>query len=95
MYAPLLALIAISVGAWFPQVSLRAGQRHFPTWPILAGLVVFGSYLLYRYKWSMNSMEVLTVLILFSAYLFYRTEPRRKISSGGESGQPHPVHPSA
>lgn len=78
MYAPLLALTAISVGGWIPCVNPRAGQRSLPTWPILAGLVVFVSFLLYRYKWSMNSKEVLAVLILTSSVLAVADQYQRR-----------------
>lgn len=78
MYAPLLALIAISAGGWIPRVSLRADRPSLPTWPILAGLVVLVSYLLYHYKWSMNSSEVLTVLILTSSVLVVADQYQRR-----------------
>ena len=64
MYAPLVVFIAMSLGRWCPRVLLGRGGRETPTWPFLAGLVVFACFLLYRYKWSMSSRVVLPVLIV-------------------------------
>lgn len=64
MYAPLLALIAINLASWIPRIKIPGGQRGFPTWPILAVLVLVASFLLYHYKWSMSSVKVLSTLIL-------------------------------
>ena len=64
MYAPMLALIAINLGGWIPRIKIRSGERGFPTWPILAALVLVASFLLYYYKWSMSSVKVLSTLIL-------------------------------
>ena len=64
MYAPLLALIAINLAGWMPRVKIRGGGGGFPTWPILAALVLIASFLLYYYKWSMSSVKVLSTLIL-------------------------------
>ena len=64
MYAPLLALIAINLAGWIPRIKIPGGQRGFPTWPILAALVLVASFLLYYYKWSMSSVKVLSTLIL-------------------------------
>lgn len=64
MYAPMLALIAINLAGWIPRIKIPGGQRGFPTWPILAALVLVASFLLYYYKWSMSSVKVLSNLIL-------------------------------
>jgi len=64
MYAPLLALIAINLAGWMPRIKIRGGEGGFPTWPILAVLVLVASFLLYYYKWSMSSVKVLSNLIL-------------------------------
>ena len=64
MYAPLLALIAVNLGRWYPRVQAGRVCRNVPSWPLLTGLVVLASFLLYRYKWSMSSRLVLPVLIL-------------------------------
>jgi hypothetical protein len=64
MYAPLLALIAVNLGRWYPRVQAGRVCRSVPSWPLLTGLVVLASFLLYHYKWSMSSGVVLPVLIL-------------------------------
>ena len=82
MYAPLLALIAINLGGWVPRVKIRDAQEGLPTWPILAGLVLAASFLLYQYKWSMSSAKVLPTLILTVAILSVgdQFQRRRKLS---------------
>ena len=63
MYAPLLSLIAVSISRRIPR--LNFGRRHLnlPTWPILVALVALASSLLFVYKWSMSSRNVLGTLI--------------------------------
>ena len=69
MYVPLLACLAMHLGRW---ACAARGQWEFPAapiWPVLTGLVVVTSYLLYRYKWSMSASVVLTTLILLVGLL--------------------------
>jgi len=63
MFAPLLGLIAINLGRWFPVLRIN-GRPAIPTWPLLAGLVVVADGLLYRFKWSISAANLLTALIL-------------------------------
>ncbi len=81
MYAPLLAGIAINLGRWIPVVKTPGRPEGFPTWPILTGLVLIASFLLYQYKWSMSSGVVLPTLILTVAAfaLLDRFRPRNKL----------------
>jgi hypothetical protein len=65
MYAPLLAVIAVSIGRWIPRLSL---PLNLPTWPILVALVALASSLLFIYKWSMSSLNVLGTLIATVAF---------------------------
>ena len=67
MYAPLLACFAMHLGRWACAARSRWGFPGARIWPVLTGLVVVTSYLLYRYKWSMSSRVVLTTLILLVA----------------------------
>ena len=63
MYAPLLALIAVSIGRWIPCLPPGRHRRSLPTWPIWIALVVVASVLLFLYKSSMSSLNVLSTLI--------------------------------
>ena len=64
MYPPMLVIIAVSVGRRWPDCDwLRSGSRR-PTWPLAAVVVAGASWLLFRYKWSMSSLAVLSTLIL-------------------------------
>ena len=62
MYAPLLVFIALNVGRWNPRMSFGE-HRRLPTWPVLGGLAVGGTSILYEYKWSMSARTVLCTLI--------------------------------
>ncbi len=68
MYAPLLTLIALNVGLWVPRLNFGRRRFNLPTWPILIALVVIVSSLLFLYKWSMSSKNVLSVLIATVAF---------------------------
>lgn len=67
MYAPLLACIAINLGRyapWFPSIRTMSNpSTQVPTWPPLVAGVIVISYLLYHYKWSMSSGQVLPLHI--------------------------------
>ena len=67
MYAPLLACIAINLGRyapWFPSIRTTSNpSTRVPTWPLLVAGVIVISYLLYHYKWSMSSGQVLPLHI--------------------------------
>ena len=58
MYSPLVALIALNIGKWRPEIKPRR------TWPLLCALALTVSALLFVYKWSMSSSVVLPGLIL-------------------------------
>jgi hypothetical protein len=61
MYPPLLVMLAAGVGRWVPV--LGVGLRRLPTWPWLMAGVILTSGLLYYFKWSMSSAQVLLWLI--------------------------------
>jgi len=63
MFAPLLGLIAIHLGRWFPRLRSH-GRSAIASWPLLAALVVIACGLLYRFKWSYSAANLLTALIL-------------------------------
>jgi hypothetical protein len=64
MYSPLTVFIAINVGRWIPCLKTEGRGGSLPTWPILVGLVLVASFLLYEYKWSIRSGVVMRNLIL-------------------------------
>jgi len=76
MYAPLVVIIAVSLGRGFPVNPMGRGSRGIPSWPLLTGLVVFSCLLLYRYKWSMSSWVVLPILIGLVTALAVRDQLR-------------------
>ena len=78
MYAPILALIAINLGGWMPRVKLRGRSNAFPTWRILAVMVLVTSFLLYEYKWSMSSSKVLPTFILTISILAVADQFQRR-----------------
>ena len=82
MYSPLLVFIAINLGRWIPWVKTRGRPECYPTWPILTGLILVASFLLYQYKWSMRSGVVLPTLILTVGgfALLDRCHPRRRLA---------------
>jgi hypothetical protein len=82
MYSPLVVFIAINVGRWIPRLNTGGGRAGVPTWPILAGLILAASFLLYEYKWSMRSGVVLPTLILIVAVFVVldRFQRRRRLS---------------
>jgi hypothetical protein len=61
MYAPLLVLIAVNLGRWFPRLTL--GGKKFPTWPIWISFVIVACVFLFVFKWSMSSKKVLGTLV--------------------------------
>lgn len=63
MFSPLLGLIAIHLGRWFPRLRIN-GRPAIPTWPLLAGLVVIACGLFYRFKWFFAAHDLLITLIL-------------------------------
>ena len=48
MYSPLTVFIAINVGRWISCLKTEGREGSFPTWPILVGLVLVASFLLYQ-----------------------------------------------
>ncbi len=75
MYAPLLALIAISLGKLWSIARPNAVNL----WPLLAVGAVAASVYFYIYKWEMSSVRVLSTLIVLTAVLrspIYFLQPR-------------------
>ena len=81
MYPPLLVLIAVTLGRWIPCLPRGGHRRSLATWPIWIALVVIVSVLLFLYKWSMSSLNVLSTLIACVALcaVLDRFRGRRKL----------------
>lgn len=65
MYTPLMGLISITVGRWYPYLKLPMGKAVAlaPSWPLFVALTVYGAYLFFEYKWQMSSGLVLPLMI--------------------------------
>jgi hypothetical protein len=62
MYATMICLAAIAIGSWLPRAKVPGTRRVFPSWPVIAVLVVSGSLYFTYYKWDYSFGNV-------SAYL--------------------------
>lgn len=84
MYAPLLVLIAVNMGRWVPRLTIDRHRRSLPAWPIWIALVMVASVLLFYYKWSMSSMNVLCTLIatvsLFAVLDRFQASRKQRVS---------------
>ena len=67
MYAMALCMAAIPIGNWLPQAEVPGTRRTFPSWPLIAVLVVYGTLYFTYYKWDYSFSEVSTY---FSGVLF-------------------------
>jgi len=71
MYAMTLCIAAIPVGSWLPQAQVPGTNRTYPTWPLIAVLVISGSLYFTYYKWDYSFGEVSVyssaVLFIFAA----------------------------
>lgn len=86
MYSPLLACIAINLGRYLPsQISI--GKRNSVLlWPVLVLAVLIASYLLFLYKWSMSSGQVLPLhLWILAVFVIVDRFPRNPFSAGNTS----------
>ena len=82
MYSPLLMIIGINVGRWSPSLTISDRSR-ITTWPILVFLVVVTSWLLFFYKWSMSSTNVLSTLIVAVGLLAFIDQVRNRSQPDG------------
>lgn len=58
MYATLICLASFAVGSWVPWLRVPITNRVFPTWPVLATIVVVGSVYFTYYKWDYSFSEI-------------------------------------
>jgi hypothetical protein len=70
MYATMICLAAIAVGSWLPKIRLPRTGSLFPSWPVLAVLVICGTVYFSYYKWEYSFSEIsgylTTVLVVFA-----------------------------
>jgi len=70
MYSTMLCMAAIPVGSWLPRVELPGTRHTFPSSPLIAALVVFGSLYFTYFKWDYSFGAVSTyfgsVLLIFA-----------------------------
>jgi hypothetical protein len=67
MYAMMLCMAAIPVGSWLPRVEVPWTRRTYPSWPLIALLVVYGALYFTYYKWDYEFRDVSSY---FSGVLF-------------------------
>jgi hypothetical protein len=58
MYSMMICMAAIPIGSWLPRVEVPWTRRTFPSWPLIAVLVVYGSLYFTYYKWDYGFREV-------------------------------------
>ncbi len=58
MYAMMLCMAAIPIGSWLPRGKVPWIRRTYPTWPLIAVLVVCGSIYFTYYKWDYEFGDV-------------------------------------
>jgi hypothetical protein len=62
MYATMICLVGIAVGSWLPRLQFPGTRRVFPSWPVLAIIIVFGSAFFSYYKWDYSFSQISTYL---------------------------------
>nr|MBI1230998.1 hypothetical protein [Cytophagales bacterium] len=70
MYATMICLAAIAIGSWLPKIRAPRTRRLFPSWPVLAVMVICGSVYFSYYKWEYSFSEIsgyLTAVLLVFA----------------------------
>ncbi len=69
MYANMICMAAIAIGSWMPRMEAPWTRRIFPTWPVIAVIVVYASIYFTYYKWDYSfgkvSMYLNGTLFLF------------------------------
>jgi len=71
MFATMICMAAIAIGSWLPRIQVPRTRRIFPSWPVLAVLVIYGSIYFSYYKWEYSFSEIsgylMGILLLFAA----------------------------
>jgi hypothetical protein len=58
MYAMMICMVAIAVGSWLPSIQFQRGKRIYPSWPLIALLVIFSATYFSVYKWDYSFAEI-------------------------------------
>jgi hypothetical protein len=70
MYAIMICMAAIAIGSWLPRIQLPRNSKIYPSWPLVAVLVVYGSVYFSYYKWEYSFSAISTyltgILLLFA-----------------------------
>lgn len=67
MYAMMICMVAIALGSWLPRIQFPRNSQIFPSWPIIAVMVIFSSVYFSYYKWDYSFASISNYLtgILF------------------------------
>lgn len=62
MYAMMICMAAIAIGSWLPRIQLPVNPKIYPSWPVIAVLVVYSSVYFSYYKWEYSFSAISTYL---------------------------------
>lgn len=69
MYAMMICMAAIAIGSWLPRIQLPRNPKIYPSWPVIAVLVVYSSVHFSYYKWE-YSFSVISNYLMGTLFLF-------------------------
>jgi hypothetical protein len=69
MYAMMICMAAIAIGSWLPRIQVPRNARTYPSWPVIAVLVVFSSVYFSYYKWD-YSFSAISNYLTGTLFLF-------------------------
>lgn len=69
MYATMICMAAIAIGSWMPRMEEPWTRRIFPTWPVIAVIVVYASIYFSYYKWDYSFGKV-SIYLSGTLFLF-------------------------
>lgn len=84
MYAMMICLAGIAVGSWLPRIQFWRKRKLYPSWPIIAALVIIGSVYFSYYKWEYSFSEISSYLtsILFLFAFVSLIQPGKYLQVG-------------
>jgi hypothetical protein len=69
MYAMMICMAAIAIGSWLPRIQVPRIARIYPSWPVIAVLVVYSSVYFSYYKWD-YSFSTISNYLTGTLFLF-------------------------